>query len=133
MQQITYRSDVIPTAAQIIDLYERSGLPRPIQDPERMSTMYAHSNLVISAWHDMELVGVARSITDWVWSCYLADLAVHPAYKKSGIGRKLLHMTKEKVGEQCMVLLLSVPTAMEYYPKVGMQKVENGFIIHREQ
>lgn len=131
--QITYRTDVVPTAVQIIELYERSGLPRPIQDPERMSRMYAHSNLVITAWNDKELVGVARSITDWVWSCYLADLAVHPAYKKSGIGKKLLHLTKEKVGEQCMVLLLSVPTAIEYYPKVGMQKVENGFILHRER
>lgn len=32
-----------------------------------------------------------------------------------------------------MVLLLSVPTAMEYYPKIGMEKVENGFIIFREE
>ena len=132
MQQITYSTDVVPTAAQVIELYERSGLPRPIQDVERMTRMYMNSDLVISAWNDRELVGVARSVTDWVWCCYLADLAVHPAYKKSGIGRRLLHLTKEKVGEQCMVLLLSVPTAMEYYPKVGMQKVENGFIIHRE-
>jgi len=31
-----------------------------------------------------------------------------------------------------MVLLLSVPTAMEYYPKVGFDKVDNGFIMNRK-
>ncbi|HEY1053829.1 MAG TPA: GNAT family N-acetyltransferase, partial [Emticicia sp.] len=68
-----------------------------------------------------------------VWCCYLADLAVRSDYKTSGIGKKLVQLTKEKAGEQSMVLLLSVPTAMEYYPKIGMEKVENGFIIFREK
>jgi len=68
-----------------------------------------------------------------VWCCYLADLAVSPDYKKSGIGKKLIELTKQKVSEKSIVLLLSVPTALEYYPKVGMDKVENGFIIHRSE
>jgi predicted N-acetyltransferase YhbS len=79
------------------------------------------------------LVGVSRSITDWVWSCYLSDLAIRENYKAKGIGKKLIELTKNKVGDQSVVLLLSVPTAMEYYPKVGMQKVNNGFIIHRQR
>jgi hypothetical protein len=32
-----------------------------------------------------------------------------------------------------MVLLLSVPTAMDYYPKVGFKKQESSFIIDREE
>jgi hypothetical protein len=30
-----------------------------------------------------------------------------------------------------MTLLLSVPTAMEYYPKVGFVKEDRAFVIHR--
>lgn len=93
--------------------------------------MFEHSNLIVTAWDNDLLVGVSRSITDWVWSCYLADLAVRQDYKKAGIGKKLIKLTKEKVGEQSMVLLLSVPTAMEYYPKVGFTKQESSFIINR--
>ena len=44
--------------------------------------MYANSNLIITAWDNDKLVGISRSITDWVWSCYLADLAVSSNYKK---------------------------------------------------
>ena len=130
---IIYRSDIIPVAEKVIELYENAGLPRPTNDPQRIQKMYDHSNLVITAWDDELLVGVSRCITDWCWCCYLADLAIRQEYKQSGIGKKLIALTKEKVGGQSMVLLLSVPTAMEYYPKVGFTKQESSFIINRER
>lgn len=129
--EIIYRLDITPSPEQIIELYNSSGLPRPTNDKERIKKMFEHSNLIVTAWDNDLLVGVSRSITDWVWSCYLADLAVRQDYKKAGIGKKLIKLTKEKVGEQSMVLLLSVPTAMEYYPKVGFTKQESSFIINR--
>ncbi len=131
--EIKYSFDETPTAEQIIDLYENAGLPRPTNDQERIQRMYDNSNLIITAWDNDLLVGVSRSITDWVWSCYLSDLAVRDKYKKEGIGRQLINLTKEKVGEESMVLLLSVPTAMEYYPKVGFVKQESSFIINRAE
>jgi len=42
-----------------------------------------------------------------------------------------MQQTKEKIGKQTMLLLLSAPTVMDYYPKVGFQKADNGFIIKR--
>ena len=128
---ITYSSEVIPTADQIIELYDNAGLPRPTYDRERIQKMYENSNLIVTAWEGDLLVGVSRSITDWVWSTYLADLAVRDSYQKFGIGRTLINLTKEKVGDQSMILLLSVPTALEYYPKVGFEKQESSFIMNR--
>ena len=128
---ISYRFDIIPTPDQIIELYDEAELPRPTTDKSRIKKMYDNSNLIVTAWDDTKLVGVSRSITDWAWSCYLADLAVSPNYKKSGIGKKLIDLTKEKVGDQVMILLLSVPTAMTYYPKVGFTKEDRAFTIFR--
>ena len=129
--KITYKFDIVPTAEQVIELYDNAGLPRPTNDPERIKKMFENSNLIVAAWDENKLVGLSRTITDWVWCSYLADLAVSPDYKKSGIGKKLIDFTREKVGEQSMILLLSVPTAMDYYPKVGFTKEDRGFIIHR--
>jgi N-acetylglutamate synthase-like GNAT family acetyltransferase len=129
--QISYRFDVVPTPEQVIELYDEAGLPRPTHDPQRIRTMFENSDLIVTAWNENKLAGVARTITDWVWCSYLADLAVSPAYKRSGIGRKLIALTREKIGEQSMILLLSVPTAMEYYPKVGFAKEDRAFTIHR--
>ena len=131
--EISYKFDVIPTAEQVIELYENAGLPRPTNDKDRIHKMYQHSNLIVTAWAGDLLVGVSRCITDWVWSCYLADLAIRSEYKKSGIGKQLIELTKEKLGEQSMILLLSVPTAMEYYPKVGFSKEDRSFMIARKK
>jgi ribosomal protein S18 acetylase RimI-like enzyme len=131
--QISYRIDIVPTAAQVIELYDDAGLPRPTHDPQRIRTMFENSDLIVTAWDEAKLVGVSRTITDWVWCSYLADLAVSPAYERSGIGRKLIELTREKIGEESMTLLLSVPTAMDYYPKVGFVKEDRAFIIHRRK
>ena len=128
---ITYKVSTVPTAEQVIELYDNAGLPRPTKDPERIKKMYENSDLIVTAWDKELLVGVSRSITDWNWSCYLADLAVRQDYQKFGIGKKLVELTKVELGEQSMVLLLSVPAAMEYYPKIGFAKLDNCFIINR--
>lgn len=131
--EIVYKTDIIPAAEQVIELYEDAGLKRPTHDKERISKMYENSNLVVTAWQYDQLVGVARCITDWAWSCYLADLAVRKELKGAGIGKRLLEVTKETLGKESMILLLSVPTAFEYYPKVGFSKEDRAFILHREK
>jgi len=128
---IDYRTDMMPKIGQIIELYTSSGIKRPVNDPDRIGRMYANSNLIVSAWEGEVLVGIARSLTDFSFCCYLSDLAVRKSHQHSGIGKKLVALTKEKIGEEAMLLLLSAPEAMDYYPKLNFAQVENGYILHR--
>jgi len=128
---LTYKTGIIPEKVLVVELYKSAGLNRPVEDVDRIARMYANSNLVITAWDGQTLVGVARSLTDFCYCCYLSDLAVRKEYQKLGIGKKLIHLTKEEIGDQTMLLLLSAPAAMEYYPIVGFQKVNNAFMINR--
>lgn len=130
---IIYKIDVVPEISAIVDLYISAGLNRPVTDTKRIGKMYANSNLVISAWDGNQLVGIARSLTDFCYACYLSDLAVNSNYQKAGIGRQLVQLTRERIGEQTMLLLLSAPGAMAYYPKIGFDSVDNGFIIKRKR
>jgi len=86
---------------------------------------------VVTAWHDETLVGVARALTDFSWCCYLPDLAIDNNYQKRGIGARLIDLVKEQIGKECMLVLLSVPGAMDYYPRIGFTKQEGCFIINR--
>ena len=128
---IQYRHDIKPDIDLIIDVYKSSGINRPINDIERMKNMFNHSNLIITAWDKNLLVGVSRSLTDYSYCCYLSDLAVRKEYQMQGIGKKLIEITKELIGKQSSLILLSAPTAMDYYPKIGMQNIDNGFMIKR--
>ncbi|MBA4167732.1 MAG: GNAT family N-acetyltransferase [Chitinophagaceae bacterium] len=128
---ITYRTDLTPPVEDIIAVYDSSGLSRPTSDSDRIAQMYRNSNLVVTAWDKNVLVGIGRSLTDFCYCCYLSDLAVQKDYQKAGIGKHLLQLTKECIGDQCMLLLLSAPSAMQYYPKIGMATAGNAFIIKR--
>ena len=133
MTEIRFEVGRVPDAEQIIEVYNSSGIRRPTTDVDRIERMYTNSNLVITAWKGDELIGIARSLTDFCYACYLSDLAVSEEYQKAGIGRRLIELTQQEIGEETALILLSAPAAMDYYPKVGFEKVENGFIIRRKK
>jgi GNAT superfamily N-acetyltransferase len=120
-------------AAEYAALVRSSGLQRPVDDLPRMAAMLAASNLVVTARDGAgRLLGAARGVTDFAWCCYLSDLCVERSRQRGGLGRLLVAETKRVVGPGCMVLLLSTPSAMGYYPRLGMERVPNGFLIRRD-
>jgi GNAT superfamily N-acetyltransferase len=58
-------------------------------------------------------------------------LAVDREFQGTGIGSELIRRTKAAAGDRSMLLLLSAPEAMEFYQKIGMEAVANGWIIKR--
>ena len=128
---IEYKVNAPLDTEQIVSVYESSGIRRPTGDRDRIRKMFDHANLIVSAWDNGKLVGISRALADFSYCCYLSDLAVRSEYQRMGIGRALLRITKEQAGDQSMLLLLSAPEAMEYYPKMQFESVKNGFIINR--
>ena len=125
---IEYKNTSEIDVDQLIELYVAStlGERRPVDDRERMATMLRYGNLLITAWDGEVLVGVSRSITDWVWTTYLADLAVRDTYQRQGIGKELMRRTQE-AAPQAKLLLLAAPAAANYYGHVGFTNLPNAW------
>ncbi|NRF37728.1 GNAT family N-acetyltransferase [Pedobacter foliorum] len=104
------------------------GERRPVNDPERIAGMLQHANLIATARDNGKLIGVSRSLTDFVYCTYLSDLAVDERYQKSGIGKALIRMTKEHA-PKAKLILLAAPKAVGYYPKIGMSQWEQCYIL----
>lgn len=94
-----------------------------------MEQMLKQANLVITAWDGAELVGIARSLTDWVYVTYLSDLAVKKNYQKRGIGRELINHTREACDPRAMLVLLAAPAAEKYYPHIGFEHHSQAWIV----
>ena len=122
-QMIEYRDNATITAEQAIDLYKRStlGERRPIHNVQTFEAMLKNANLTITAWDGETLVGISRSLTDFAYVAYLADLAVDQQYQRSGIGKQLIEETKSRLGHECMIVLLAAPKANEYYEHIGFE------------
>ena len=104
------------------------GERRPIGESERLSAMLKHANLIITARDNGKLVGIAWSLTDFAFCTYLSDLAVDENYQKMGIGKELVRQTKLAT-PQAKLILLSAPKAVNYYPKIGMSKWDQCFVL----
>ncbi|WP_208589979.1 GNAT family N-acetyltransferase [Gracilibacillus suaedae] len=131
MNHIMYKSDVTITPRDLSEVFQASGIKRPYDDLDRLQQMLDHANVLVTAWDQEKIVGVARGLTDFSYCCYLSDLAVDEAYQHQGIGKQLIEHVKAELNEQVALILLSAPAAMDYYPKVGFDKIDNGYIIKR--
>ncbi|GHW03457.1 Acetyltransferase [Vibrio cholerae] len=91
------------TPEQFVELLNQTtlGARRPTDNYECISGMLANTDLLVSAWIGERLVGIARSVTDFHYCCYLSDL----------------------------VILLSAPQATEYYPKIGFKQHNSAWLM----
>ena len=134
MDEIIYRSDLKITSDDFIDVLKRStlGERRPVGEPPRIAKMLAYGNILVTAWSGNILVGVSRALSDFSFCCYLSDLAVDTAFQRQGIGKRMIEETHKLAGKNTMLILLSAPTAVTYYQKIGMERFADCFIIKRK-
>lgn len=130
MQAIEYRKDKELDLDAFIGVYVASGLGerRPVGNREVMRAMLERADLVVSAWAGERLVGLARTLTDFVYVAYLSDLAVDQAWQRQGIGRELIRRTEAELAPDCLVTLLAAPGAREYYGKVGFAQHPSAWV-----
>lgn len=127
---ITYIAQPKITAQDFIDILDKStlGLRRPLQDLAAMQMMFDYGNVYVGAYDGDKLVGLARVMTDFVFTSYLSDLAIDEAYQHRGIGKQLIIEVK-KFLPRAKIILLAAPAAEGYYPKIGMRNHGHCYVL----
>jgi ribosomal protein S18 acetylase RimI-like enzyme len=112
------------------------GTTRPIDDLPRLGAMLSAANLVVTARLEgpgNTLVGVARCLTDFSWCCYLSELAVCASTQGLGVGQALLEETRRQLGPTVSLVLFSMPDAVGFYERTGMERFPDAFWYRRER
>lgn len=122
------------TAAEFQQVLVASSLAerRPATDLPRLDRMLRGANLIVTARIDGELVGIARSLNDGAFACYLSDLAVSQTVQGKGIGNKLIQHTRKVCGPEVSIILLAAPQAVAFYEKIGMPRHPAAFLYRSE-
>jgi ribosomal protein S18 acetylase RimI-like enzyme len=131
MDSVEYAVNKPITADEFVTLLRSStlGLRRPVDDRVCIQGMLENANLLVTAYRGGKLAGVARSVTDFHYCCYLSDLAVDEAVQKQGIGKQLIRLTQQQLGPRCTLILLSAPLAVDYYPRIGFEHHPQAWIL----
>lgn len=117
----------------VVRVFDASGISRPTKDHDRIGRMLKSANLTISAWDGDKLVGVCRALTDFSYCCFLSDLAVDRDYQHRGIGKEMIARLRTETGDEVSLIIQAAAASMSYYPRLGFEKMENGFMIARKR
>jgi GNAT superfamily N-acetyltransferase len=133
--KLTYKVNDPISVSQFVDLLKASTLAerRPVNDLACMQGMLDHADLIVTAWDEARLVGIARSVTDFHYACYLSDLAVDLGYQRAGIGKTLQAVTQEQLGPHCNLILLAAPAADTYYGHIGFANHPRCWVLARDR
>lgn len=129
--KIIYEVNKLPSLEAVKEIYIKSGLAerRPVGNSEVFGQMIANANLTVTARIGGRYIGIARSLTDFGYVCYLADLAVDKKFQRSGVGLLLIEETQKQLGQNAKIVLLAAPAAVDYYPKIGFTKHDSAWIL----
>ena len=123
----------LPKADQVFSLMEKAGISFPEWTPERITRALENSSVVICVWDGEALVGFARAISDGAWSAYLNQIAVLPQFQKQGIGKQMLSLLIENLGEEVSLVAHSADSATGFYLAAGFEPRSNVFRLKRKR
>ncbi|MBO9599406.1 MAG: GNAT family N-acetyltransferase [Cohnella sp.] len=130
---ITISHEIKVEAVDVGEVFKNSGIKRPYEDISRIQRMIDHADVIVSAWSDGKLIGIARAITDYVYCCYLSDLAVDKSFQGLHVGKQLVAYLQNHLGDEVSMVLISAPGAVDFYPKIGFEKSDRAFIVPRKR
>lgn len=115
------------TVSDLNALFQKVGFP--LRDPNRLQLALDHSHSVLwirsmkqSRWaRQGQLLGFARATSDGALSATIWDVAVNPAWQRSGLGRGLVErLTARLVNEDItLVSLYAEPNVVGLYNRLG--------------
>jgi ribosomal protein S18 acetylase RimI-like enzyme len=89
---------------------------------EDLSIAIANSDPVMTIWDGEKLIGFARATSDGIYRATIWDVVIHPDYRGTGWGRKLVEsiLTHPRLRKVERVYLMTT-NQQEFYEKIGFQ------------
>ncbi|MEW5819525.1 MAG: GNAT family N-acetyltransferase [Cyanobacteriota bacterium] len=116
---ITYKVEKNLPIKQIQSLYKSINWKEKTK--ETLDEYLEKSIVVISAWHNNWLIGIARATTTSSKEVIIWDVAVRPQYQKMGIGSKIMKCMLTILDDYGVpvVTLYADPGTENFYEKFG--------------
>jgi aralkylamine N-acetyltransferase len=93
------------------------------RDPAKLREAFLNSGVRCFVWHEEELIGAGRAITDGVAYAAIFDVVVLPAYQGKGIGKQIMLFLGER-SKAANIILHATPGKEEFYRKLGFRRMK---------
>lgn len=96
--------------------------------PDVHQKAFAASHTTVFVWHDTQLIGFGRAISDGVYQAAVYDVAVAPEYQGQGIGSTIVQHILRNV-PNCNVILYASPGKEHFYSTLGFRWMKTGMAL----
>lgn len=90
---------------------------------EGIARMLQQTPLHVSAWHNGELIGFARALSDGVYRAVIEDVIVTQQLRGNGIGKKLVKLLLIELVEVEEIMLGCMEELAPFYERFGFKRV----------
>lgn len=94
---------------------------------------FTNSRFTCLVYDRGKLIGAGRALADGIDCSYICDLAVHPGYQGSGIGRGIVERLVELSRGHRKIILYSAPGKEGFYHKLGFRRMNTAMAIFHDQ
>ena len=112
-----------------VDWKKVSGILKSVgmahHDPEKHRAAFEASRCTVFLYHEEQLVGFGRAISDWVYQAAVYDCAVVEACQGLGLGRLIVREILSRL-PGCNVILYASPGKEGFYEKQGFKRMKTG-------
>lgn len=120
-----------------IDWNELSHLYKiaPLGDksPEDLKVSFSNSRYKCFIFDNGKIVGVGRALADGVDCSCICDVAVHPSYQGSGLGKAIVKKLVELSAGHRKIILYANPGKEDFYHKFGFRRMKTAMAIFKNQ
>ena len=94
-------------------------------DPDLHKKAFENSYVTVFVYHDNNMIGFGRAISDGAYQAAVYDVAVNPAFQKKGLGNTIIKNIMSRLHE-CSIILYASPGKEGFYIKNGFRKMKTG-------
>ena len=120
-----------------VDWEELSALYRaaPLGEkkPSHLQKVFSNSRYKCFVRDDGRLVGAGRALADGGDCSYLCDIAVHPQFQGTGLGKAITTSLKELSAGHKKIILYANPGREGFYEKLGFRRMRTAMAIFADQ
>jgi len=116
---------------ELSELYRVAPLGTKLADD--LETVFTNSKFKCFVFDEGNLIGGGRALADGLDCSYLADVAVHPDYQGTGIGKKIIQNLIDQSQGHKKIILYANPGTEGFYVKLGFKKMNTAMAIFQNE
>jgi ribosomal protein S18 acetylase RimI-like enzyme len=120
-----------------IDWEELSNLyliaPLGIKKSTDLQLAFSNSKFKCFVYDSEKLIGAGRALADGVDCAYICDIAVHPDYQGTGLGKEIVNSLLNQSKGHKKIILYAAPGKESFYKKFGFKRMATAMAIFENQ